>query len=1665
MKSRRSKQSRKITSIVMALLLLTGLMPGYTLLAAETKPSTQELQGHWAESDFLYWLDIGVVDRYADGTLRPNEAVTLGDFAVSLNRIMGYPAAVPPFSDVPSEYAEAIGALASVGAITGEAGSKIQPAEDITREQAMDILARMFALDLSGTPQFSDADAISADCAGAAAAMQAKGYLSGKPGNRFDPQGKLTRGEMCVLLSKTMAVNQENPIARPVAVPPPVPDKGGAPGADEFVLLYDTAAALYVDPTDWEGVSIALNSLQSDIELVGGQAPEIVTDAAKLSGMAVLVGTIGKSAVIDKLVGDGKIDVSNVTGQWESYLIEVVDEPLPGVDRALVIAGSDKRGTIYGIYKISESIGVSPWVWWADSAPVRQGKLTFAHDFRIEQGEPSVKYRGIFLNDESPSLSGWVSANFGGVNNANATKGYDHNFYQKVFELILRLKGNYLWPVMWNNAFNTDDPLNPVTADQYGIVMGTSHQEHMTCADKEWSWSDLGAWNYFTNKDNVYEFWKNGVTERQGFETILTLGMRGQGDSAILGPSATLGDNMNLLKGVIDDQRQIITDVYGAADAAPQMLALYKEVEEYYYGNDEFGSLEVPEDVTLLLCDDNFGNVRTLPTAETRDRSGGYGMYYHFDYRGGPISYEWINQTPLTKVWEQMTTAYDAGVDRVWIVNVGDLKPMEFPIDYFLNLAYDYEQWSPANKVEEFTREWAAREFGEDVADDAADVLNGYTKINGARKAEVVMPDASTFNLTAFDEAQTVLAEYEAVVAKAEDVYNRLPYYKQDTFYQLALYPARASMNVYKSSIYAAWSLYLADNGLPAANEYAALSEAAFEADQQDMKHYNKAVSNGKWNGIMAQNHVNYTVWDSPSTGIKQDYAPKTGGVVPDAGSELAVRVQYSDKILRGGTAELTAFSSLTRESRYIDIFNAKSFPFPFTVTTDADWLTLSAKEGVCVNQTRIELTADWSKVTANAKGTVTVSGAGGTVTVNVSADLFVKKIAFPDNTYVETQGYVSINPARFTASAAVEDAQWTAIDNLGREGDSVKVLPNGQYYTDAKDAPYVEYTFYIQTPGEYRLNAFITPSNNAKSALETPVTEQLRFAAQFDEGTLQTKSGLLSSSFSVNGALWNFGVMNNARVIAFDTATLEAGLHTLRVYAMDPGVVLQKLVVAPAAAKTVDIGNAPQTQHFMNAYFGPPESYYAGTENTGASAPALDPGILQYSGEDVTVTFVPGTGRFPTGWAHRIPAMATNGCKLTNAQIAAIPVPTKAGFTFVGWFMPNGAPLTDQIIFAKPETVTARFISDTAATYTYLPNGGSGQKVSKDFAVGETAVIADCTFLNSGKVFSHWNTKADGSGDSYRPGAKKAAEDSIDLYAIWADAAPNRKASSEKAGTGASNAFDGKDGTSWTALGTSDEWIEFTLKDTYVIDSICINEDGVNIQDYEVQFWNAASGQWEKAVSGTGIGPDRDILFYQAQFVTTNKLRVNISTALNPPSIKEIHVHPFTNWALSSNGGEITTLPEGGEGGGSEMIDGERLDYTKRWRISSPAGFTDPVTLMLAEKKSISVINIFSITSLWNSNPKDITRELKGITALGTIRNLSIEYTADGETWLPLPGGEIEENEFSLITVNLDAPLEMIGVRFIVPAQPNSEFSDSYIRVVEFEALEMWDTTGIILP
>jgi len=622
------------------------------------------------------------------------------------------------------------------------------------------------------------------------------------------------------------------------------------------------ATPVLVSENEWPGVKRAVNSFITDVKAVTGATPALAT-AAK-GKQLVIIGTLGKNQWIDQLVKSKKLNVTGIAGKWETYLVQNVTNPFPGVSSALVITGSDKRGTIFGVYDMSAQIGVSPWHWYADVAPKTKSAIYIAPG-RHTDGTPAVKYRGIFINDEAPAFSGWAKEKFGGVN---------HQLYEHMFELILRLKGNYLWPAMWGNAFNDDDKLNPVLADEYGIVMGTSHHEPMDRAQQEWKRYGKGEWNYDKNKEGLQEFWRKGIENMGKKETIVTLAMRGDGDAPM-----TQGANISLLENIVKDQRQIIGEVMKKdVTQVPQVWALYKEVQEYYDKG-----MRVPDDVTLLLCDDNWGNIRKLPAITDKPRKGGYGIYYHFDYVGGPRNYKWLNTSTISKTWQQMNLAYEYNARQIWVVNVGDLKPMEYPISFFLDFAWNPKRW-PANKLPQYAVEWAKQQFGAEHATEIASMLTRYTRYNERRKPESL--DQNTYSLTNYNEFARVVADYNKLKDEAEKLAAIMPKQHKDSFYELVLYPIQACATLNEMYFEVAKNRYYAQqkNGVEA-NKAAEKAKALYEKDAEISKYYNTVLANGKWNHMADQQHIGYTGWQQPTANIM----PKLTILNPDSAKNTAL--------------------------------------------------------------------------------------------------------------------------------------------------------------------------------------------------------------------------------------------------------------------------------------------------------------------------------------------------------------------------------------------------------------------------------------------------------------------------------------------------------------------------------------------------------------------------------------------------------------------------------------------------------------------------------------------------------------------------------------------------------------------------------------------------------
>jgi hypothetical protein len=616
---------------------------------------------------------------------------------------------------------------------------------------------------------------------------------------------------------------------------------------ERFCIAKDgKTAAIVVDEQDWKGVIRAANDLSDDVRKVTGTASHVINDISTDKG--VLIGTIGKSRIIDKLIKQRKINVKDIKGKWEAYRIEVIDG-------SLVIAGSDKRGTIYGIYEISRRIGVSPWYWMAD-APVAHKDELWWNDRSVTDA-PKVKFRGIFINDEWPSFGTWCQKHFGGVN-AKA--------YEKIFELLLRLKANYFWPAMWATAFNEDDPESPRLADEMGIVMGTSHHEPMMRSHQEYLHrkEQVGPWDYATNKERVDQFFREGMERNKNYDNLVTIGMRGDGDVAM--GKGDDQENMRTLSEVIKGQRKIIKDIYGRPDAVPQLWAIFTEVQRYYDAG-----FTVPDDVTLLFCDNNWGYIRRKGTEAERKRKGGLGLYYHIDMNGGPWNDRWVNTTTVPKLREQLNQAHQSGIDRIWIINVGDLKPKEMPISFIMDYAWEPEI-EPGDE-QGWLQEWTRSVLGgisKEDAKEAADIIARYSKYNLWRKPEVQVP--GLFN---YEEMLHLNNLWQSLVLRCEALKTRIPAESQDAFYQLVYYPAVASAGV--AMMYNAATM---GDSLTVCDLMA--------KDQRLTDYYNKVMANGKWDGMMLDNHIGYTQWSIPdknrhpmSLGYKVDHRLLAANAAP----------------------------------------------------------------------------------------------------------------------------------------------------------------------------------------------------------------------------------------------------------------------------------------------------------------------------------------------------------------------------------------------------------------------------------------------------------------------------------------------------------------------------------------------------------------------------------------------------------------------------------------------------------------------------------------------------------------------------------------------------------------------------------------------------------------
>lgn len=942
---------------------------------------------------------------------------------------------------------------------------------------------------------------------------------------------------------------------------------------------------LLVEPEGFEGVRRVAGKVALDMEKVTGVKPKIVDSLEGLvkDTQVIFCATIGKSAFLEKI---NLPAAEEIKGKREVYVIKLCREPVEGYEM-LVICGSDKRGTIYGMFTLSEYMGVSPLCYWGDVEPVKKSELVLGADIEVVSKEPSVRYRGFFINDEWPCFGSWVTSHFGDFN-ADA--------YEHVFELLLRMKGNYLWPAMWSASFPLDGPgsENEKLADIYGVVMGYSHHEPCLRASEEWDKvrgpeSKYGnAWNFYTNEQGLLNYWEDALKRSGKYDNLITIGMRGERDTSMLGENATVEENVNLLKDIIRKQRRLIKEnVNEDLAQVPQLLALYKEVEAYFYGDENIKGLkdwDELEGVICMLCEDNFGHLRTLPTEEIRNRKGGFGMYYHFDYHGGPISYEWVDSTPLSKTWEQMCMAYEYGVRDAWIVNVGDLKLHEVPLTYFLALAYDYDKWGYGNKNSygEYIMQWAAKTFagaGAKLQEKIARVFTDYIDVNSKRRPEAQNPDI--YHPCHYLEADRMLAKAQEIEALSTEVYEALNEADREAYYSMIHFSAMASMNLLKLHLYAGKNAFYAKQGKPVANKYGDLARECMKKDRAYCEEFG-AFKGGKWNGMQMAQHIGFTKWNEDDyrypvimtvepaykARLKVNRKDSFETAVKNYGSPMSIRV---DDFLYAGCERVV-----------IEVANDGIGSLHFLVepqTADRklpEWLTVSTMEGDVAKQVDLVLHCDREKLTEQEEQVrFFIKDQETCVAVDIRAKA-VNTAGLPEKTHLEKKGIIAMSAANYFQKKDTQKGAFEVMEGYGKYGVGVKVFPSTAVFAFEEEKPVVSYRFLTKEAGEYQVELVVAPTNS-------PVNKQSVNAALQVNEQPPVQITLVAADFRAGESSdwrWSQGVLNQERRIS-TRVKLEAGVQTVSIGAMEAGAVLERIVIYGKGADRKE------------AYLGPEDSVY----------------------------------------------------------------------------------------------------------------------------------------------------------------------------------------------------------------------------------------------------------------------------------------------------------------------------------------------------------------------------------------------------------------------------------------------------------------------------------------
>lgn len=922
-----------------------------------------------------------------------------------------------------------------------------------------------------------------------------------------------------------------------------------------------TAAILY-DASDAAVVKRAAELFAADVEAVTGRRPQ-VTSATGETGPAVIVGTVGGSALIRRLSEAGKIDTAPLEGAWERYLIQTVANPLPGIRKALVIAGSDRRGAAYGLFTLSELIGVSPWYWWAD-VPVKKHAALHVDAPPTYSQTPSVRYRGIFLNDEDWGLTPWASQTF------EPERGnIGPRTYAKVCELLLRLKANYLAPAMHpvSTSFN-QIPENKLVADTFAIVMGSTHCEPLLLnTASEWDTQTMGPWNYDKNKEGINRVLTQRVRENSPYENVYTLALRGLHDGA-MSTTLPMHEKVRMLQQALLDQRQILAEnIDRPVETVPQAFTPYKEVLEIYSNG-----LELPDDVTIVWPDDNYGYMKRLSGVREQRRTGRSGVYYHVSYLGVPHSYLWFSTTPPSLMYEELRKAYDTTADRLWLLNCGDLKGSEMQVSLFLDMAWDIGRFT-ADNVVTYPARWLAGIFGEAYYDRLEAMTREHLRLAFPRKPEYMgwgyhwnrfdhnceqLTDTD-FSFTNYDEAPRRLEAYRKLGARAEALLHEIGDEARPAFYQLVYYPLRGAELMNRMTLGGQRNCWYARQGRAATNAVRDEVQRCYDSLQVITRGYNSLLG-GKWNHMMSMCQ-NY---DGVSSYFNLPHL-----ATHDAAGAPRLALQVAGEDVTGARAfhALPAFDNYLRRTYPVEIYNRGGGTLAWTAHASEPWVVLSKSAGKTADEERITVGIDWEKAPSGNAVPAQIVFRAGEQSEKVLVSLFnptAPSRAELRGIYVENNGCVSIPAAGCHRVRENDRIKITVVEDLGIEGPALQLGdPTAPLQIfRSRDVPCAEYDFYAFDAGSVDVYTYVLPTFPLHADRDFRIGENTntdtKYSVQIDDGALATPS----SSHVEYAQVWFESVLRNCAVNKSTLHIDKPGRHTLRIRVGDPGIVLQKIVL-----------------------------------------------------------------------------------------------------------------------------------------------------------------------------------------------------------------------------------------------------------------------------------------------------------------------------------------------------------------------------------------------------------------------------------------------------------------------------------------------------------------------